>query len=165
LRFFVGSDDAGEQRRQWDEYQHYLRTVANGLAPGAAAFAAAPWHYDPTDHRCPHDAWVESLTILEVAQGANAGERSLELHARLLGAYHDGHIDLRYRGVRSYSLVALAEASWLPTRQGIGHGDWLVDEVRLSAHGMVEHEIAFERGSWLIECAELEYQWTSDAGV
>ncbi len=42
----------------------------------------------------------------------------------------------------------------------IGHGDWLIDEVRLSEREFVLHEVEFSHGSrWIIECEDLIYQW------
>lgn len=41
-----------------------------------------------------------------------------------------------------------------------GHGDWLIDEIRLSDRGLVLHEILFSSGArWLIESEDIEYTW------
>ena len=174
MRFFVPitvkGDDPDRWRRQWDDYQSYLASVADRLPASAREFAAARWHYDHDDHRCPHDAWVESACIVEPvlaverSAGPSSSPRALEIRVRLLGAYHDGHLELTYRGVRGYTLGAPAQAGWLPGRERwIGHGDWLTDEIRLSDAGHVEHEIEFERGTWLIECADIKWQWSPTA--
>jgi len=71
----------------------------------------------------------------------------------LLGAYHDGHLELSYSGVRAYSLVAE-----IPEKPNIG--DWLRDEVRLSGNRLVLHEIVFStRSRWLIESRDVEFRW------
>jgi hypothetical protein len=74
----------------------------------------------------------------------------------LLGSYHDGHIEITYREVKNYSLIATLSGP----EAGEGHGDWLVDEIRLSERGYLLHEIEWSRGSdWLIECKDFEYRW------
>src|SRR5919202_1729543 len=145
-----------ELRPRFEAYRRYLDSVREQLPPAAFAFATADWHYAFSDHRCPHDAWVEALTISEPASGERQEQRRIDIHVRLLGAYHDGHIDLYYRDVRSYTLELPAS----PSRIKIGHGDWRDDEVRLSERGLVLHEIVFVGGShWLIECEDIQYEW------
>jgi hypothetical protein len=53
----------------WNAYQEYLKSVSDKFPPGALAFATASWHYDVKDCRCPHDAWIESLTVLKRSAG------------------------------------------------------------------------------------------------
>ena len=72
----------------------------------------------------------------------------------MLSAYQDGEIQILYKGRRSYSLSVPGSES-----DDRGHGDWLVDEIRLSESGMVMHEVVFSRGRWLIECADIEWRW------
>ena len=138
------------------DYRVYLESVREKLPAFAYEFAAAPWHYDYRDHRCPHDAWVESLLVQEPSSGTRHEIRETEAAIKLLGAYHDGYLELIYPGVRSYSLFG--EFSRKPN---IGHGDWLTDEIRLSDNNFVLHEILFSTGSrWLIESRDIEVRWT-----
>jgi hypothetical protein len=75
----------------------------------------------------------------------------------LLGAYHDGHIKLVYTKVRSYDLTIGPKREAQAQR---GHGDWLIDEIRLSDRELVLHEILFASGArWLIESEDIEYTW------
>jgi hypothetical protein len=141
--------------------RRYLRSIVDRLPPGVRAFASADWHYDPADHRCPHDAWIEALTVHETPADGRSQRRNLEIYLRCLGAYHDGHLELRYTGVRSYSLTVPHAG---PRPGIIGHGDWLTDEVRLSDGGAVLHEVRFERGRLLIECDDLGVTWHPAAG-
>jgi hypothetical protein len=142
----------------FDEYYRYLQSVRKSLPPSAFAFANAPWHYDYSDHKCPHDAWVESLNINELSSGERSQYREIEINVRLLGAYHDGHIELLYKKALSYSLTSSAEFKMSPL--GEGHGDWLIDEIRLSERGFVLHEINFSKGgNWIIECTDIDYKW------
>jgi hypothetical protein len=143
------TDSLEEFRTGWARYQEYLDSIADRLPPSARAFALAAWHYDFSDPRCPHDAWVERVEVLETGSGDRHEVRSLQLRVRLLGAYHDGHIELMYEDVRRYRIGS----------RGPGHGDWLYDEIRLSADGHVLHEIEIGGDSWEIECQDVAYEW------
>src|SRR5580765_5783068 len=96
-------------------------------------FVSASWYTDPHDHRCPHDAWLESLEVSEPAKGTRNENRRTAIAIKLFGAYHDGHIVLRYRNVRKYSLDSSS------CHQGLG--DWLKDEFSISETGFVLHRI------------------------
>lgn len=147
------------RREKWHEYMQYLQNIKNKLRPSTRDFALADWHYNFSDHRCPHDAWLESVTVREIASDDNIQHRSLEIFIRLLGAYHDGFIELTYRDVLSYCLdLPYRGLGREPGNQG--HRDWLVDEVRFSSHGKVLHEIEWDMGGhWIIECNDIEYKW------
>lgn len=147
-----GIPDFDYIRRQYDQYYQYLESIKTALPPSAYDFAVASWHYDFRDHRSPHDAWLEQLRITEVPMSPLSEMRSIELTVQLLGAYHDGYIELLYTGVRSYSLIH--------TGGSRKHGDWLIDEIRLSDQNLVLHEVVFHHGArWAIECEDLHYSW------
>jgi hypothetical protein len=119
-------------------------------------FAAEPWYRDPSDHRCPHDSWLDSIEISEPAQGQRHERRTTYITIRLLGAYHDGHILFRYSDVRSYSIVA----------GDCAHGlrDWLSDSFAASGESIV-HDIAWsgasdgEQAHWRIEARDVQFEW------
>jgi len=147
-----------DQKLRWNTYSEYLNSLGNRLPASAYSFAIADWHYDHLDSRCPHDSWVESITIAEPASGDRSQRRKLEIQLTLLGAYHNGYFKLIYRDVAAYDLKTPAEFL-LPPRN-VGHGDWLYDEVRLSDSGKVMHEIEFSRGShWAIESSDILWTW------
>jgi hypothetical protein len=117
------------------KYFEYLRSVESRLPASARQFAMAPWHYDQQDHRCPHDSWLEALTISEPSSGVRCEIRSINILIRLLGAYHDGYLELRYENVQHYSVAGER------TLHGVsGHGDWLIDEITVADSGSVVHE-------------------------
>ena len=130
----------------------------------AFEFASAEWHYDHDDPRCPHDAWVDSLTVREPFSGERNEIRSLEIRVELLGAFHNGRIRITYPGVRQYSVFQPRQHAPGPTPSR-GHGDWLVDEVTVAnnsrpEHLLVVHEIVFANGgSWTIESEDILYEW------
>jgi len=141
-----------EWRDGWKAYCDYLESVKDRLPQSAYEFATAEWHYNFSDHKAPHDGWLEELIIREPASGERRQHRLLDIFIRLFATYHDGYIELTYKNVRSYSFEKQA-ASFL------GHKDWLYDEIRLSENGFVLHEIDWVNGEWLIECEDVFYEW------
>jgi hypothetical protein len=138
-------------------YKRYLESVKERLPFSAFEFATAAWHYDHTDHRCPHDSWVESLTIQETGRAEGLRDRSLHISVLLLGAFHDGHLSLNYTGVHQYSLKS--------SKAGAGHRDWLIDEIQLSENGLVLHEVSFSNNAhWLIEAKDILFEWRPTIG-
>jgi hypothetical protein len=113
----------------------------------------ADWYSFPEDHRSPHDAWVESITISEPFSGEHQEKRSLQIQIRLLGAYHDGIIEFTYKGVNSYSLEGMRDIA--------GHGDWLEDEVQhKKKHDLLIHSVTLTNGTFHIEAEDIQYKWT-----
>jgi hypothetical protein len=137
----------------WRRYREYLATVADQLPRCAREFALAEWHYNYQDSRAPHDAWVESLAVYETATGVRQEIRQAHIKLRLLGAYHDGHIEIEYLNVKRYSIGCEFPA----------HGDWEQDEIRLSDEKGVIHEIEIGGTNWLIECEDIRYLWLPTA--
>jgi hypothetical protein len=137
---------------RYNEYRDYLESISHKLPPSAKEFALADWRLNPTFHECPHDSWVEFVKINEISSGERRQNRHINIDVRLLGAYHDGYLDLSYKNVAQYELKK--SDSW------DSHGDWLYDEVRLSESGLVLHEIEFRNQTvWLIECEDIEFNW------
>src|SRR5262245_2104045 len=81
------------------DYATYLRENERRFPPSAYALATSDWYFDPRDHRCPHDAWLETATFRESSSGGRNERRTAELSVRLLGAYHDGYIEFVYPNV------------------------------------------------------------------
>ncbi len=146
-----GRDDDAEGAFQ--RYQAYLDATKSRFPASAYALATSDWWFNFHDHRCPHDAWIERIELIEAREGPRKPSR-LTLCVRLLGAYHDGNIELHYPDVTAYTLSM---------QSGGGHRDWRYDELRVSDAGRLIHEIewwaAGQTGHWLIEAADLEYQW------
>lgn len=114
-------------------YREYLESVKDSFPPSAYALATSDWYYDHNDHRCPHDAWLETLCLTEPSSGSPHQKRTLSLQLRLLGALHDGYVQLRYPRVFSYRL---------DIHDGeMGHRNWRYDEFRVSEEGRLIHEI------------------------
>ena len=139
-------------------YQQYLESVRHALPASVFELASSEWYFSPRDHRSPHDAWLESVTVSEPSSGDHHQSRTTAIRIRLLGAYHDGFIELFYPSVFGYQLDAGKIAA--------GHQDWRFDEFRLSENGHVLHEIewcgARETAHWLIECSDVQFHWHPD---
>ena len=141
----------------FERYREYLSAHAAGFPSGALALASSDWYFDPRDHRCPHDAWLEGITISEPATGNRSEERSTAIRVRLLGSRHDGFIEFFYPCVLRYSLSTSSCVR--------GLGDWLCDEFRVAPGGHLIHEVEWvgfprEEGSrWIIEASDVEFQW------
>lgn len=139
-------------------YRAYLASVRGRMPPSALALAESDWYFNARDHRAPHDAWLETVTVVERGAGERRQDRAVALTIRLLGAYHDGYIELHYRDVTRYR-IELAPSETV----GGGHRDWRYDELRLGPRGGVVHEIEWwgleATGTWLIEAGDVEYRW------
>lgn len=145
-----GSQDSTESFvSSWRLYREYLVSISEQLPPAAREFAFADWHHNFRDHRAPHDSWLESLVVHETASGSRQEIRQSHIKLRLFGAYHDGHIEIEYLNVKRYSIGCEFPA----------HGDWDMDEIRLSDSGAVVHEIEIGGATWLIECEDIRYVW------
>lgn len=146
-----------ESPNRFELYARHLESIKPKLPSRVYEFAAAPWHYDDGTEGL-HDSWLESMTIYEPSSGERQHERSIEIEAKLLSAYHDRILTLRYFRVRKYKIQTPAKFKYLPSAK-TGHGDWLYDEFDVSRSGFVIHEVRFSRGStWWIECADLEFR-------
>ena len=76
---------------------------------------------------------------------------------RLLGAYHDGNIELHYPRVFEYQFDS-------PGIEG-GHRNWRYDELRVDTLGRLIHEIewcgARTAATWRIVASDVEFRWMS----
>jgi len=133
-------------------YRDYLQNAASRFPPSAFGLATSDWYFNFSNHRCPHDAWLEVAELCEHSFGSRHQIRGVHLKVRLLGAYHDGFIELRYPRVISYAFRGGSVDR--------GHNDWRYDELRLSDADNLIHEIEWADGAhWLIEASDVEFNW------
>ena len=88
----------------FERYRDHLAASRDSFPPSAYALATSDWYFSPSDHRCPHDGWLESLSLTEPASGARGDIRRVSMRLRLLEAYRDGYIELLYPRVFGYRL-------------------------------------------------------------
>jgi len=133
MTYLLSAQSDADLPDMYPRYMAYLESVRDRFPSSALALAASGWYFDFSDHRCPHDAWLESVAISELGTGRRGESRTLSMTVRLLGAYHDGYIEFHYPQVFSYRLNV--------PDGGNGHRDWRYDEFRLSENGRLLHEI------------------------
>lgn len=137
------------------DYAEYVKQNRAAFPPSAYALATSDWYFDSAVHHAPHDAWLESLTIAEPSSGSRREIRETAITIKLLGAYHDGYIELHYPRVFEYRFSAV--------ELGRGHADWRYDEFRVDEEGRVLHEIqwwsARSTATWLIVAADVQHRW------
>lgn len=160
IRLNYNESDIDDFRRCHQNYRNYLASIKSITPPSAFAFAAAAWHYDHMDRRCPHDSSIVSVEMRYA--GAEDGPELLNMVVRLEGAWHEDTMLLTYKNVEYYDFRKFAPTGLVARiykRPHSQHGDWLIDEIHLSPTGRVIHEIEFELARWIIHCEDIEYLW------
>jgi len=144
----------------FDRYCRYVEESKDLFPPGAYELASSAWYFNFTDHRCPHDGWLENVQIIESGNGERGEIRTTEIRLRLRGAYHDGYIELCYPGTVRYMISN--------TCYKTEPRDWRYDEFRVSPKGHVIHEIEWvgPKGTpnWIIEATDVRYRWLAEGG-
>jgi hypothetical protein len=147
------SDPAGAFKR----YRDYLEREDARFPRQALALALSDWYFDATDHRSPHDAWLEAALFEESGSGTRQEERTLSLRLTLLGAYRDLKLEFWYPKVFRYEFRGAAVSR--------GHFDWRYDEFRVSDAGRLVHDIQWSgvtaSASWLIEAEDVSMTWST----
>lgn len=153
--FILGPERDKDVVAAFESYAHYLKAERRRFPQNAYELATSDWYFDFRDHRCPHDAWIETVAITESAQGEREVERSSAITMTLLGAYHDLGMKFSYPRIYAYRF---------DTGDCLrGHGDFRYDEFRVSQRGNLLHEIEWAThqgtGTWLIEASDVEFTW------
>ncbi len=155
--FILGPERDKNVGAAFKRYTAFLKENSEHFPPSAYTLATSDWYYGFSDHKAPHDAWLEAVTVVETPSSAEGlkGMRETSLTIKLLGAYHDGHIEVHYPKVFEHHLVA--------KQLGQGLGDWRYDEFRLDAHGRLIHEIEWASfgatNNWVIVASDVEHRW------
>jgi len=159
MTFILAAQRDRDAVAAFNNYTAYLRDNERRFPASAYALTTSDWYFDFNDHRCPHDAWLEAAAFAELASGSRSEVRTSTLSIRLLGAYHDGYIELIYPEVYAYHFE-------MPYSKQ-GHGEWRYDEFRVDERGRVLHEIEWampgHEGRWLITASDVHYRWTAKA--
>lgn len=143
----------GDPNAAFRRYREYIEANRDRFPSAAYDLIASGLLLDASDHRCPHDAWLEWARFEEPSEGERHEIRSLSLRVRLLGAYHDLYIELFYPRVFSYSMSN-------PAAEG-GHFDWRYSEIWLGESGHLIHEIEWcgvpgTEARWVIEASDVQ---------
>jgi hypothetical protein len=139
----------------WAGYEDALASIASRLPVNARKYALAAWHCDVTDHRCVHDAWIEAISVVESGTGARKEKRGMGIVMRLLGAYRDRYLILKFPGVSRYVIEhPLSEEQ---RRKDVAHGDVLDDSIQLTPHGTILYSMRMEFARVEIEAKDVEF--------
>ena len=153
--FILNAERDHDPVGSFQRYKEYLQDNQCRFPKSAYALANSDWYMNFTVHKCPHDAWLESIRINESSSGENHEERGVSITIRLLSAYHDGYIEFHYSQVFEYKLHSFSLSR--------GHRDWRYDEFRVDDENRLVHEIEwsgpFDTGSWLIVASDVEFKW------
>ena len=158
--FLLQSD--GRTDEGFTAYRDYVAANAARFPAGALQLAQSDWYYAPFDHRGPHDARLEAMSVSERPGPGDPHwhHRVVSIQVTLRGAYDDGFIVLNYPTVHDYRLDT--------TSVSTGHADWRYDELRLDDAGHLVHEVEWHLSSatarWLIVADDIEMVWRPDGG-
>jgi hypothetical protein len=144
----------------FDRYAAYLESVQGLMPAHVYRFASDSKYFDLSSRSSLHDAWLEEVSVRELATGKRNEVRKAQIEVRLLGPFHDRRIHLLYDGVASYRWE-LPSGDGAPRCEHTAHGDLYTHEICITANGLLTHEILFERNStFFVECASIKH-WES----
>jgi len=155
VSFILDAERSADVVAAFERYREYLQSVRDSFPASAFELASSEWYFTPSDHRCPHDSWLEEVVLSESSSASRPEQRSTSIRVRLRAAHHDDFIEFHYPQVFRYFLDS--------SNVSRGHRDWRYDEFRLSDAGRLLHEIewcgAFDTGRWLIEASDVTFHW------
>jgi hypothetical protein len=139
----------------WARYEDDLAPIAARLPANARKYALAAWHCDITDHRCIHNAALETIAIVESGAGERKQKRAVGIVIRLLSAQQDRHLVLKFPMVRRYLTEHPCSGAKRPDDRG--HGDVLDDSIGMTDDGYVSYSLRMESGRVEIEAKDIEF--------
>ncbi|MER6078137.1 hypothetical protein [Streptomyces sp. NPDC001833] len=125
-------------------YLARLPELAEGLPPGARAFATDPRHYEFGGRRC-----VKDLYPLDMRRTAPA---DVEIRFRHHCYQHDEDLIVRYTGVSRFQTDILGACDLTSL------GEVILDEI-LPHPGGCTHELACRPGTLVVACTDLVAEW------
>lgn len=157
IMYILGDQRDEDVVKAFDSYRNYLENNKGSFPKSAYTLATSDWYYGSSDHKAPHDSWLEALTISESSSGERNEIRTVQITIKLLSAYHDGFIEFHYPEVTKYQI----SAEFLEQ----GHGDWRYDEFRIDQNGKLIHEIEWASygatNTWIIVASDVQHRWAA----
>jgi len=142
----------------FQRYRQYLDRMRQTFPQSALKLATSDWYFDFNDPRCPHDARLDSATILEETKHTHSTPRPVSIRIRISLAHAGRLAEFFYPTVSSYTIQGIPTAG--------GHQDWRYDEFKLSDSGLLIHEIewcgAHGTARWVIEASDVQYRIFDD---
>jgi hypothetical protein len=140
----------------WRQYIRYLDDHKVQIPDNIINMVKDDWYFNARDHRCPKDAWVIETRLSNGYNPETRQKESAEYVIRLLGAYHDLHIEYRYKDV--FSVDVQGTGGDLTSKR---YDDWKIDEFTVADEGYIKHSIYFGSGKmWTIVFKQLELDIT-----
>ena len=59
MAYYLGKEREVDVVAAYRRYRDYLQQHREDLPRTAFELGTAEWYQDPSDHRCPHDGWLE----------------------------------------------------------------------------------------------------------
>jgi hypothetical protein len=112
---------------------------------------SAPWHENPDGNQSPIGSILESVRI-NVGIATESELAVLNIQVRLMGNMRDGRVELRYRGVHSYSMEDFAASDPMGNT-------WIQDTLELRKTNALKHKATLTGGNWSIESEDVDYVW------
>lgn len=161
LSFFsedvLDSPGSGEFQKAYRNYVKYLKENKELLPDQVYQLATASWYFNARDKRCFKDGWIIGIELSNEFDFDLKRKKKTIFTLKLLGAYHDRVVTMRYVGVTILKVQDLEEAYLL---EG-GYDSWRIDEFSVSKNGFCKHLIYFISGKvWEITFENLNVETT-----
>lgn len=140
LKYLVENSDGN---LDYISYFNYLKDIKDKLPSNLYLYASDEKNYDLSSKTSLHDSWLEAFNVNEVGAGKRNELREIDINIKLLNAFHDRLIELKYGQVSNCNI------SDVNNDLGKGFGDIIAHEFSLNRSTCV-HEIVFSSGANII---------------
>jgi len=111
---------------------------------------------NPEGNQSPIGSILESVRI-NVGIATESELAVLTIQVRLMGNMRDGRVELRYRGVHSYSMEGFDASDPMGNT-------WIQDTLELRKTNALKHKVTLTGGNWSIESEDVDYVWEPSQG-
>lgn len=138
-------DNDTKFQEEYNSYMEFLEQHRDQLAEGVTDTVKTDMYQNFNNHDCPHDSWLQELIISHVH---DPYQKIIKI--KLLGAYHDRQIILRYHNVILVNIVDDSNDVL----------EWYKDKFTLTDSNIPQHQIRWRNGSeWKIQfTGQFSYQ-------
>src|ERR1051326_5505613 len=153
MAYYLSREREQDVVAAYRRYQQYLQEHSREFPPGAFALGTSEWYQNASDHRCPHDGRLDTLSVFQIIHQGQKPTTIMRI--RVVAPYDDGFIEFAYPHVFAYQLES-AGSEKAPI-------EWLFDEFRVTENRHLIHEIEWRFGSsnrlsrWIIEASDVQF--------
>ena len=76
MTYILANERDNDVASAFDSYRTYLTTNKDKFSESVYKLASSERWYDFNSHKCPHDAWLERLLIVELSDGERNENRA-----------------------------------------------------------------------------------------